>query len=47
MKGKIDDILTQLSNLTFDLNEYSEKKFGEKNLGIKSEDVSDIYQMNY
>ena len=40
IKGKIDDILIQLSNLIFDLNDYSEKKFGETNLGIKSECVS-------
>ena len=40
VKRKIDDILTQLSNLVFDLNDYSEKKFSEENLGIKSEGFS-------
>ena len=39
LKEKIDDILTQLSNLVFDLNDYSEKKFGETNLGIKTEGI--------
>ena len=42
IKGKIDDILTQLSNLIFELNDYSEKKFGETILGIKSEGISMI-----
>ena len=40
LREKIDDILTQLSNLVFDLNDYSEKKFGESILGIKTEGMS-------
>ena len=39
-KGKIDDILIQISNLVFDLNDYSEKKYGESILGIKTEGMS-------
>ena len=40
LREKIDDILTQLSNLVFDLNDYSEKKFGESILGMKTEGMS-------
>ena len=40
IKEKIDDILIQLSNLILDLNAYSEKKYGEKYLGLKSENVA-------
>ena len=40
IKEKINDILIQLSNLLFDLNDYSEKKFGETNLGLKSDNIS-------
>ena len=40
IKGKIDDILIQLSNLIFELNDYSEKKFGETILGIKTEGIA-------
>jgi len=40
IKGKIDDILIQLSNLTFEINDYSEKKFGETNLGIKTDGIA-------
>lgn len=36
----MNDILIQSSNLIFDLNDYSEKKFGETNLGLKSENIS-------
>ena len=42
VKAKLDDILIQLSNLVFDLNDYSEKKFGESILGIKTEGI-DVY----
>ena len=40
IKGKIDDILIQLSNLIFELNDYSEKKYGETTLGIKTEGIA-------
>ena len=40
IKGKIDDILIQLSNLIFELNDYSEKKFGETILGIETEGIT-------
>ena len=40
IKEKMNDILIQSSNLIFDLNDYSEKKFGETNLGLKSENIS-------
>ena len=40
IKRKTDDILTQLSNLVIVLNDYSELKFSEENLGIKSEGSS-------
>ena len=40
LKGKLDDILIQLSNLIFDMNDYSEKRFGEIILGIKTEGIN-------
>ena len=40
LKGKLDDILIQLSNLVFDMNDYSEKRFGETILGIKTEGIN-------
>ena len=40
IKEKINDILIQSSNLVFDLNDYSEKKFGETYLGLKSDNIS-------
>ena len=40
IKGKLDDILIQLSNLVFDMNDYSEKRFGEIVLGIKTEGIN-------
>ena len=40
IKEKINDILIQSSNLVFDLNDYSEQKFGETNLGLKSDNIS-------
>ena len=40
LREKLDDILTQLSNSVFDLNDYSEKKFGESELGLKTEGLN-------
>ena len=40
LKGKLDDILIQLSNLVFDMNDFSEKRFGEVVLGIKTEGIN-------
>ena len=40
LRGKLDDIITQLSNLVFDLNDYSEKKFGETVLALKTEGLN-------
>ena len=40
LRAKLNDILTQLSNLVFDLNDYSERKFGESVLGIKTEGLN-------
>jgi len=40
LRGKLDDILIQLSNLIFDMNDYSEKRFGETILGIKTEGIN-------
>ena len=40
LREKIDDILTQLYNLVFDLNDFSERKFGESVLNIKTEGLN-------
>ena len=40
IKQKLDDIILQLTNLVFDLNDYSEKKFGEYSLGLKTEGLN-------
>ena len=45
LREKLDDILTQLSNSVFELNDYSEKKFGEFELGLKAESPN-IYFSN-
>ena len=40
IKQKLDDLILQLTNLVFDLNDYSEKKFGEYSLGLKTEGLN-------